>query len=254
MKICFLNPFGTDAYDGLITEVLTPTVRDDVELVVRHLDMRPENIDYYAPKHLIEVGIMKSVIQAERDGFDAYVIGCCYDPGLTQARELVNMPVVGPLEASVAMSRAFGHSYAVVTDHQKAVPQLTDQIRIYGQEANCKAVTSVGWFVDDMVRDPEAVAQDAYEASTRVMEQTGAETVIIGCTIVSACYEKAALAGDTRLAELSVMNPNLMAVKQAELLADLAQQGQYRMSRRAYYQRLEHHNINQAAELRELLA
>jgi allantoin racemase len=80
VKICFLNPFGTPAYDSLITSVMAPTLRGDVDLVVRHLDVRPENIDYYAPKHLVEVGIMRAAVQAERDGFDAFVIGCCYDP------------------------------------------------------------------------------------------------------------------------------------------------------------------------------
>jgi hypothetical protein len=30
--------------------------------------------------------------------------------------------VIGPLEASVLLSRLFGHSFAVVTDHRKAVP------------------------------------------------------------------------------------------------------------------------------------
>jgi allantoin racemase len=254
LKICFLNPFGTPAYDELITGVLAPTVRDDVDLVVRHLDVRPENLDYYAAKHLVEVGIMRSVLQAERDGFDAFVIGCCYDPALTQARELVDIPVVGPLEASLGFARSFGHRFAIVTDHDKAVPELMDRVRLYGQEPSCRGVTSVGWFVDDMVKDPDAVADDAYKATLEVMRNTGAESVIIGCTIVSACYERAALAGDHRLQQVSVLNPNLMAVKQAEALADMAAHGQYRISRAGYYQKLRAHSHDQANELETLLS
>ena len=78
--------------------------------------------------------------------------------------------------------------------------------------------------------------------------------VIIGCTIVSACYEKIALAGDEDLRSLSVMNPNLLAVKQAEILADMAAHGQYRLSRRGYYQQLREHDPAQADELDNLLA
>jgi allantoin racemase len=248
MKICFLNPFGTPAYDDLIRDVLEPAMRADVGLDVRHLDITPENIDYFAAKHLAEVEIMKAAVAAERDGFDAFVIGCCYDPALTQARELVTIPVVGPLEASVALARPFGHRFAVVTDHHKAVGEIEDRIRLYGQEANCRGVTSVGWFVDDMILDVEAVAQDAYAKSVATMEAVRAETVIIGCTIVSACYEKVART-DPRLAGLSVVNPNLMAVKQAELLADLAAQGQYRISREGYYQPLTAHNAREAEQL-----
>jgi len=253
MLICFLNPFGTPAYNQLIRDVLRPTLQATTEVEIRNLDVSPENIDYYAAKHLVEVGIMKAAVQAEADGFDAFVIGCCYDPALTQCRELVNIPVIGPLEASIANSRPFGHRYAIVTDHHKAVPEIADRVRLYGQEANCKAVTSVGWYIDDMIKDPAAVAADAYGASSRVMKETGAETIVIACTIVSACYEITA-AADPNLRGISVIDPNLMAVKQAEMLANLNAVGRYRMSRRGYYEQLEAHNKKQAAELSFILS
>lgn len=252
MRIAFLNPFGTAAYDPLIADALSRAARDDAEVVVGHLDTRPENLDYFASKHLVEVGIMKAALRAERDGFDAFVIGCCYDPALTQARELVNIPVIGPLEASVGIARAFGHSFAVVTDHHKAVPELEDRIRLYGMSSNCRVVTSVGWFVNDMVRAPEAVAKDAYEACSRVLSSSGAETAIIGCTIVAACYEKVA-AENEQYRHLSVIDPNIVALKQAEVLADMNRQGQYRISRAAYYQALGDHDPAAAAEVRHLL-
>ena len=252
MRICFLNPFGTAAYDELIVDVLTAGMRPDVDLTVRHLSVVPENIDYYASKHLVEVEIMRAAVAAERDGFDAFVIGCCYDPALTQARELVGIPVIGPLEASIAMARPFGHRFAVVTDHHKAVPEIEDRIRVYGQEANCRGVTSVGWFVDDMVLDVAAVAADTYTTVQHAMSDLRAETIIIGCTIVSACYEQAAR-NDERLASLSVINPNLIALKQAELFADLAAQGQYRISRGGYYQSLSAHHALEAKQLNAIL-
>ena len=253
MRICFLNPFGTPAYNQLIRDVLRPTLQAATEVEVRNLEIVPENIDYYAAKHLVEVGIMKAAVQAEADGFDAFVIGCCYDPALTQCRELVNIPVVGPLEASIANSRPFGHRYAIVTDHHKAVPEIADRVRLYGQEANCKAVTSVGWYIDDMIKDPAAVAAAAYDASVRVMKETGAETIVIACTVVSACYEITA-AGDPDLSGISVIDPNVMAVKQAEMLAGLNAAGRYRMSRCGYYEQLEAHSKEQAAELSFILS
>lgn len=249
MKICFLNPFGTDAYDEIIETVLQGALLPDTELEIRHLTTGPRNLDYYAPKQLVQVEILRAVKQAEEDGFDAVVIGCCYDPALTEARELVSIPVIGPLESSVGLARPFGHRFAVVTDHHKAVPMLKDTIRVYGAEANCVSVESVGWFVDDMVLDPAAVAHDTYAKVLDVMQRTGAETVIIGCTIVSACYELAAMNGEAGLNELSVINPNVLAVKSAELFAQLDARGMYRISRAGYYQNLEDHDPVEAAEV-----
>jgi allantoin racemase len=253
-RICFLNPFGTDSYDELIETTLRPSLHGSTDVEIRHLSHAPRNIDYYAPKHLAETEIMMAAVEAERDGFDAFVIGCCYDPGLTQCRELVNIPVVGPLEASVMLSRLFGHSFAVVTDHFKAVPELRDRVRLYGLEANCRAVDAIDWFVTDMVLDPMTVAKDTYVKVQDVMRTTGAETVVIGCTIVSACYELAVLRGDADLAALSVINPNVMAVKLAEMFADLAATKQYRISRVGYYQQHTSHDAEEALEIMGLLS
>ncbi|HTH05056.1 MAG TPA: aspartate/glutamate racemase family protein, partial [Ilumatobacteraceae bacterium] len=175
------------------------------------------------------------------------------DPGLTQCRELVNIPVIGPLEASVMLSRLFGHSFAVVTDHRKAVPELRDRVRLYGLESNCRSVDAIDWYVTDMVLDPMTVAKDTYVKVQDVLRSTGAETVVIGCTIVSACYELAVLRGDADLAALSVINPNVMAVKLAEMFADLNATKQYRISRVGYYQQHTSHDADEAAEIMELL-
>jgi allantoin racemase len=248
-RICFLNPFGTDAYDAIISETLTPSLRAGTEIEIRHLHGAPRNIDFYVPKHLAEVEVLKEVARAESDDFDAVVIGCCYDPGLTQARELVSIPVVGPLEASASLARMFGHRFAVVTDHSKAVPEIEDRIRVYGLEPNCRSVSAIEWYVVDMIEDPGAVARDVYARCKQVIERDGAEVVVLGCTIVAACYEQAILRGATELTDLAILNPNLMAVKTAELLADMRAAGQYRISRRAYYRQHHQHDPAEAAEV-----
>ena len=252
-RICFLNPFGTEDYDELIAATLRPSLRAGTELEIRHLDGCPRNIDYFVPKHLVEVEVLRAVRQADREGFDAFVIGCCYDPALTQARELTDMPVIGPLEASASLARLFGHRFAVVTDHRKAVPELEDRIRVYGLEPNCRGVTAIDWYVDDMIRDPAAVARDAHARCAEVLESHAAEAVVLGCTIVAACYEKAILDGAHHLGDLAVVNPNLMAVKVAELFADLRAVGQYRISRRGYYAQHAEHDAQEAAEVLALL-
>src|SRR3954454_6483597 len=185
-RICFLNPFGTDAYDAIIEETVTPSLRPGTEVEIRHLENAPRNIDFYVPKHLAEVEVLKEVARAESDDFDAVVIGCCYDPALTQARELSTIPVVGPLEATASLAHMFGHRFAVVTDHSKAVPEIEDRIRVYGLEPNCRSVSAIEWYVDDMLGDTGAVARDAYARCREVIERDQAEVVVLGCTVIAA--------------------------------------------------------------------
>ena len=77
---------------------------------------------------------------------------------MPKARELAQIPVIGPLEAAVLLARPFGHRFSVLTDHRKAVPEIEDRVRLYGVEANCRSVRAIDWFVDDMIGDPESVA------------------------------------------------------------------------------------------------
>src|SRR3954447_25233072 len=248
-RICFLNTFGTDRYDELIRSTLEPYLRPETEVDIAHLTNCPRNLDYFVPKHLVEVEVLRAVLAADRAGFDAFVIGCCYDPGLTQARELTDMPVVGPLEASASLARMFGHRFAVVTDHAKAVPEIEDRIRVYGLEANCRSVSAIDWYVSDMIEDPAAVARDAYARCREVMTDGRAEVVVLGCTIVAACYEQAVLRGAQELTAIAILNPSVMALKMAEMLADLRAAGQYRISRTAYYRQHHDHDRDEAAEV-----
>ncbi len=253
MRICFLNPFGTPDYDAIITQTLAPSLRSDTDVEVRHLENAPRNIDYYVPKHLVEIEILKAVLAAEGDGFDAFVIGCCYDPALTQARELATIPVIGPLEAAVLLARPFGHRFSVLTDHHKAVPEIEDRVRLYGLEANCRSVRSIDWFINDMIGDPASVARDVHTRSREILTNDRSEVIVLGCTIVAACYEQTVLRGAADLADLAIVNPNVIAVKLAELFADLHAAGQYRISRSGYYQQHGQHNQAEAAEILALL-
>jgi allantoin racemase len=234
-RIEFINPFGTPAYNAIITETLLAYAAEGSQVAVTSLEGCPPNIDYYYNKHLMETVVFERVMQSEAAGYDAVVVGCCYDPGVRVARELVDIPVVGPLEAAMQMAGYFGHSYVVVTDHHKAVPYLEDMVRAYGLGGNCRGVRCVNWWVKDMVNDPDQVALDTIEVSKQVLAETRAEVVIMGCTIVAACYQRYLLTQKARPG-IAIVNPNLLALKMAESLADLKQKGVYQLARGGYYE------------------
>lgn len=253
MKINFINPFGTSNYDQLIQETLQSYARPDTELVITHLKNSPANIDFYLPKHLAEKEIFEAVIQSEKDGFDAVIVGCCYDPGVRVARELVDIPVVGPLEASLQMASYYGHSTAIVTDHYKAVPYLKDLVHVYGYDYSCNSVDSINWFITEMIQSPLDTAKDAYKKVREVAEKTGAESAILGCTIISACLEYAILQGHTEYLDFPILNPNTQALKVAESLADLYKIGRYKINRKGYYSQLQKHNPDEYKNVLEHL-
>lgn len=247
-RIAFINPFGTAAFDEIIRETLVPYASTGTAVDVIHLEGVPENIDYYYPKHLMELAIFEEVRRLEEAGYDAVVVGCCYDPGVRVARELVDIPVVGPLEAAMNHASYVGHRFTVVTDHRKAVPWLEDLVRLHGA-GNCRGVRAIDWYVTDMIQDTTAVADDAAAACTEALREDASEVVILGCTIIGGCLEREIMTTG-RHRELPILNPNLLALKAAESLADLHRMGKYQISRTGFYQRHEQHDAAEAAEVR----
>jgi allantoin racemase len=247
-RIAFINPFGTAAFDEIIRETLVPYASTGTAVDVIHLEGVPENIDYYYPKHLMELAIFEEVRRLEEAGYDAVVVGCCYDPGVRVARELVDIPVVGPLEAAMNHASYVGHRFTIVTDHRKAVPWLEDLVRLHGA-GNCRGVRAIDWYVTDMIKDTTAVADDAAAACTRALREDASEVVILGCTIIGGCLEREIMTTG-RHRELPILNPNLLALKAAESLADLHRMGKYQISRTGFYQRHEQHDAAEAAEVR----
>jgi allantoin racemase len=234
-RIAFINPFGTDAYDRIIADTLSPLTMSDTALEIRNLIGAPVNIDYFWPKHLVEVAVFEECLRLEKEGVDAIIVGCCYDPGVRVARELVDVPVVGPLEAALNMASYFGHRPTIITDHHKAVPYIEDLVRLYGQQ-NVRNVRCIDWWVTEMIREPSEVAKDAVAECERALEEDAADLAILGCTIIAACLtQHTRTTGE--FGDVPVVNPNVLALKSAEALADLRQRGEYRLSRRNYYEK-----------------
>lgn len=233
-RINFINPFGSTAYDEIIQKTLTHYCAEGTTLDVTHLTNCPADIDFFYSKHMIEQSLYEEVLLSAENGYDAVIVGCLYDPGVRVARELVDIPVIGPLEASFQMAANFGHSTMVLTDHRKAVPYIQDQARLNAQGATMRGVDAIDWYVKDMLQDRNAVAQDVVTRSQQAAEKFGAETVIMGCTIIAAIYQEYLMEGGEP-SPVPILNPNLLALKMAEGLADLHRKGGYFLARGGFY-------------------
>ena len=234
LRINFINPFGTTAYDALIGETLGHYASDGTTLDVTHLDACPADMDYFYPKHFVEAALLEAIRKAEEDGYDAVISGCCYDPAVLTARELVDMPVIGPMEASLNLLSYFGRTAVIVTDHTKAGALMKDYVKIYGASERVLGLDVIDWYVRDMVNDTDAVARDVVAVTAKSVERTGAEAVILNCTIIAAAYQRYLMQGGEP-APFPILNPNLMALTMAEGVGRLRQKGAYRISRLAYY-------------------
>jgi Asp/Glu/hydantoin racemase len=114
LRILFLNLLGTDIYNDHRDALLQEQVNPDTELVIRNLEGVPKTPFLPSPA-LFYNQYFHAVIDAEKEGFDCVATSCCADPGLKDAKELVNIPVVGPFEAAVRAVPSTGGRLSIIS-------------------------------------------------------------------------------------------------------------------------------------------
>jgi len=84
-------------------------------------------LEYHDTKEVIY-----NAIQAEKEGYDAFMIGNITDAGMREARELVNIPVLGLSETSLHIASIMGATFGLVAIAEKWIPRLIENVERYG--------------------------------------------------------------------------------------------------------------------------
>ena len=108
-RVLWINPLGTDVFDEPIRVELERVKRADTEVDVRSLGRGPHHLEYACYEAAAVPDLLALLVQAEREGFDAAVIGCFYDTGLRPAREVTSRLVVAaPCESALHIASTLG--------------------------------------------------------------------------------------------------------------------------------------------------
>lgn len=78
--------------------------------------------------------VIYNAMKAEREGYDAFLIGNISDAGLREAREVVNIPVLGLCETSLHVACMMGANFSLVTISPKWTPRMLENVHRYGLE------------------------------------------------------------------------------------------------------------------------
>jgi len=173
LKLFFLGTTG----DRLVQFVEPSTQVEGVRF-----DERIPHLEYEFYEHIAVHQVVKEIVEAEKRGFDAAVIGCFYDPGLRESRELVEMPVVGVCEASLSLaSMLSAGKFSVLVGRRKWIPKMMSTAKSYGLDSRIASWRVLGLTVLDM-RDVDKTREAIMREARAAVEEDMAECVVLGCT------------------------------------------------------------------------
>ena len=131
-----------------------------------------------------EAQVCEAALAAERAGYDAFALGCFYDPALRAARSLVDIPCVGLSETCMLVACSLGHRFGLVSLEASQRAQHEELARAYGLGDRLAGVVAMHPPIDEYMLEGDAATArpllDAFGEASRRLVAMGAEVVIPG--------------------------------------------------------------------------
>ena len=117
IRICAIIPakHGLTAWGDVHYELLSGIASPDVEITVTDLPDAPiEAIGNAYDAQLVGLWHVKAALKAEQEGYHAVAMGCLDEPGVSAAKEALNIPVIGETEAVLHFASMVGRRFTVL--------------------------------------------------------------------------------------------------------------------------------------------
>ncbi|MDT7892290.1 MAG: AroM family protein [Thermoproteota archaeon] len=217
MKVCVIVPIlKNEILEEITYKELENNKRKDTEISIVSLEMGPASIESAYDEEIAAPWILEKVKEAEERKFDAVIIDCMGDPALDAARELVNIPVIGPAQASMLLASMLGERFSIVTVLKNVVPLFWRLARKYGFESRLSSVRYVEVPVLEIENKKADVETKLINESKKAIEEDEADVIILGCTGFIGMARKI-----QETLHIPVVDPAPAALKLAESLIDL---------------------------------
>jgi Asp/Glu/hydantoin racemase len=179
----FVDENTNSAYLHRLKEYLNKSASAGVEVDV--IGLTPPARDFGRLQELrCGISAIRNAIQAESNGYDAFVLGHFQDPLLYEMRSSVDIPVIGLGEATLLRASQLGKKFALISlDDAFEVIHL-EQIEKYGLSDKLSAIKALNMKVEDFSAAFDG-NQDSYQeilksfrAIATVLVDDGADVVI----------------------------------------------------------------------------
>ncbi len=245
MRICVVNNVLDEkssrlAMQGMLEEcaqgLLDPSTRVEVRGLAHAPSHLEAGVEFYRDSFfqlLSTVEIVRAIIRAAEEGFDAVVVNCFDDFGVEPARSVVSIPVVGIGASSLSFAARLGRRVGLI------VPNLPGQVAFATRQIQDLGLTPTllpGGIRADAVPfadawreamgDPPAAIR-RFDPVARQLAADGATSVVFGCGGFSlVCGAQRFSQVEVGGSVVPVVIPINVALVQAEQLARLRAGGQ----------------------------
>jgi Asp/Glu/hydantoin racemase len=178
----FVHPIEQAPYIGKLQGQLDAVAAPGIKFEVRGLDP-PDHLFHPLTEFRCAAQTIRNALEAERAGYDAFVIGHFQEPGLLEIRGAVDIPVIGLGEATLLAALSMGRRLGLVTIDPVFVDWHERQVRAHGLDQRVAGVRALRMDLPGFMRaftDEAAYAKVRadFVEQVRPLVGAGAEVII----------------------------------------------------------------------------
>ena len=178
----FVHPVEQAAYMTRLQALLDAVASPGVRFEVHGLDP-PDRYFHPLTELRCATQVIRLALEAERAGYDAFVIGHFQEPGLLEIRGAVEIPVIGLGEATLLAGLTMGRKIGLVTIDPSFIDWHERQVRAHALDARIAGIHALHM---SLPRFMKAFSEEAAYAEVRAefIEQVrplvaaGAEVIV----------------------------------------------------------------------------
>jgi allantoin racemase len=233
MNILVLYPSGRELPD--VRDEIEKHTRDDVDITLDNTSeaLPAGSISYEYEYSKSANAVTEYIIDAEKEGFDGVVVGCQGEPGVDEARSVVDIPVLGTLQPSCQMARQMGKQFSVIGESLKTQITETKRIKDLGFRDQLASYRPVNLTTEDFASEsPDHLREKVEEVVKTCVEEDGAEVIVSGCTLLlEALQDDVTLStdelgittADGQSVDIPIVLPTIVGLKTCAMMVDLQQ-------------------------------
>ncbi len=180
--------------------------------------------------------LLRNAVRAEREGYDAFIIGTYIEPFLRELRAAVDIPVISSLEATLLVGCSTAHTISLVTLNQPLLWSLTMSLERHRLGARIGQILSMEPELNEreiigLLADPDAYLE-RFVATARRAIAGHADAIIPAEGILA---EIVTAGGITDIDGAMVLDGIGIPIAQAEMMVKLRQRTGLGVGRRWHH-------------------
>ena len=215
MKIRVIIPVTTNKWDENVEADYKKLKQPETSIDIVHLQHGPEAIQSEYDEANVTPFILEEVTHSVRHSYDTIIIYCFSDPALSAAREISTIPVLGIGESSQLFAMGMADRIGILATVDQTIPKTRRKLAARGFLTRFSSLRALNIPVLDYDHS-EKVAKRALEVVSRMLDQDGAEAIILGCGSLFNIKEQI-----QEVFSIPVVAPGEVALKHAEMLVEL---------------------------------